>query len=241
MLQNCHESLKYFFAQIQNIYWKLIKVDYLWKCSSWITECSSDNIDRNFRQKLIFFLNDQEKKTSYKLFWKVSSKSSSGWVGSTFGTALKLFDRGPKFLCSKCELSYKNFFSRQLVFRKTFSGEIVCSFDFPSKKLFFAERSSLIVKLGFFSNEFVFSKMSVWTCTRHFWHHCDKLFARFSNLIVTLCLLHLNSSSTKFSSAYVKCIREIVCILTSHPKHLFFRNFQLHCIIYVFFGRILFH
>ena len=95
-----------------------------------------------YRQKFppkidFFFLNDQEKKTSYKLFWKVSSKSSSEWVGSTFGTALKLFDRGPKFLCSKCELSYKNFFSRQLVFRKNFSGEIVCNLTSHPKNLFF--------------------------------------------------------------------------------------------------------
>ena len=107
----------------------------------------------------------------------------------------------------------------------------------PFQKNLFFRSFEINCEIKFFSNEFIFSKMSVWTCTRQFWHHCDKLFARFLNLIVILCLLHFNPSSAKFSSAHVKCIRKVVCILTSHPKNLFFLKFPVKLYNLCFFSR----
>ena len=115
-----------------------------------------------------------------------------------------MFHRGPNFLCSKCKSSYKNFFSRQLVFRKTFSGEIVGILT-SHPKIFFFWNFQLNCKIYvFFSKEFIFAKMSVWTCTIQFWHHCDNLFAQFANFIVTLYLLQLNSFAATTSRELVR-------------------------------------
>ena len=67
------------------------------------------------------------------------------------------------------------------------------------KKIFF-----LNFHIYFFSKEFVYPKMSVWTSTMQFWHHSDNLFAQFLNLIVTLFLLQLQSTSAEFSTATVR-------------------------------------
>ena len=157
-----------------------MKEDYLWKEFSGITECSSDNNTRSFRQTSDLFAEWSKPNNRLWVFQKNSSQSSCEWVGSSFGTAPEMFFRGPNFLRLSSEISYIYFFQDNWFSAKRSLEKYYADLTYLPKSIF--SPFEFNCKNSFFSKVYIFLKKFIRTRKMQFWHHCDKMCAQLLNL-----------------------------------------------------------